>query len=58
MYVSDNIQDDKIDTNKYKTLTIKTETYIRLLRRKKYPEESFDKAVNRILDGETREQPR
>jgi len=41
-----------------KGIRIKTETYVRLLRRKKYPRESFDTAINRILDGEIHEQPR
>lgn len=42
--------------NGWKNISIKSETYIRLLRRKKYPEESFDTAINRILDGDTRDQ--
>ncbi len=41
-----------------KSIQIKEETYVRLLRRKKYPEESFDRAINRILDGDIDEQPR
>jgi hypothetical protein len=40
-------------TRKY--LTVHEDTYIRLLRRKKYPEESLNKVVNRILDGDTSE---
>lgn len=41
-----------------KSVKVKDETYIRLLRRKKYPEESMDKTINRILDGDVHEQPR
>ena len=40
------------------TVTLKIPTYERVLRRKKYPEESIDKTINRILDGEINEQPR
>ena len=41
-----------------KSINIKVPTYERLLRRKKYPRESFDVAINRILDGDIHEQPR
>ncbi len=41
-----------------KIIHLDTETYIRLLRRKKYEKESFATAINRILDGDTHEQPR
>jgi predicted CopG family antitoxin len=44
--------------NGLKSVSVKEETYVRLLRRKKYPEESFDKTINRILDGDISEQPR
>jgi len=40
-----------------KNINVKIQTYERLLRRKKHPRESFDAAINRILDGETHEQP-
>jgi predicted CopG family antitoxin len=45
----------KID---YKSIGLKFETYTRLMRRKKYPEESFDKVINRILDGDINEPQR
>jgi hypothetical protein len=41
-----------------KSIAIKFETYTRLIRRKKYPEESFDKVLNRILDGDINEPQR
>jgi len=41
-----------------KSIKVQIPTYERLLRRKKYPRESFDTAINRILDGDIHEQPR
>ncbi len=40
------------NTTERKTIVVKDETYIRLLRRKKVPSESFDGVINRILDGD------
>jgi hypothetical protein len=45
----------KVAKTPRKLVMVHEETHIRLLRRKKYPEESFDKVINRILDGDIRE---
>ena len=41
----------------YKNIPVKKETYALVLRHKKYPEESLDKAINRILQGDLKEYP-
>ena len=57
----DQIVNDLLDSSKryeLKWQEVTDETYTRLLRRKKTPNESMDVVINRILDGEIDEQPR
>jgi hypothetical protein len=57
----DQIICDLLDKSKrydLKWQDVTEETYTNLLRRKKYPKESMDVVINRILDGDTDEQPR
>lgn len=42
--------DNEIVDGKYTTITIKTDTFERILRRKEHPEESLDQILNKVFD--------